>query len=134
MEEGLEGLFEANIRKAESFDDFIGKCVCARYTRSRLQRQVIRILLGIDKWTDLALQRTGAGYVRVLGYNGAGKKHLRAISKTAKLDIVTRLAAVKELPGKKIAQFEFKASALWELISGARVKVDEASTKPVDYS
>ena len=134
MEEGLEGLFTANIRKAESFDDFIGRCVCARYTRSRLQRQVIKILLGIDKWTDLALQRTGAGYVRVLGFNGAGKKYLRAISKTAKLGIVTRLAAVKDMLGKKITQIEFKASTLWELISGARVKNDEACTKPVDYS
>jgi len=134
MDEGLEGLFAANIRKAYSFDDFIGRCVCARYTRSRLQRQVIKILLGIDKWTELALQRTGAGYVRVLGYNPAGKKYLRAISKTAKLNIVTRLAAVKELPYKKIAQIEFKASSLWELISDARVKIDEASTKPVDYS
>ena len=134
MEEGLDGLFTRNIGKTESFDDFIGRCVCARYTKSRLQRQVIKILLGIDKWTDWALQRTGAGYVRVLGYNGTGKKYLRIISKSAELNIVTRLAAIKEPLGKKIAQIEFKASALWELISDSRVKVYEADTKPIDYS
>ena len=134
MEEGLVGLFARNIEKAESYDDFIGKCVCARYTRSRLQRQVLRILLGVDKWTDSALQRSGARYARVLGYNGAGKKYLREYSKTAKLDVVTRLAAVKEPLGKRIAQIEFKASRLWELICGSQIKQREADTKPIDFS
>ena len=134
MEEGLEGLFTGNIEKAESFDDFVGRCVCARYTRGRLQRQVIKILLGIDKWTDLALQRSGARYVRVLGYNDTGKKYLRAISKTAKLKIVTRLAAVKDPLCKLITGIEFRASKLWELISGGRIRVREEDIKPVDYS
>jgi predicted nucleotidyltransferase len=134
MEEGLEGLFLRNIEKAESYDDFIGRCVCARYTRGRLQRQIIRILLGIDKWTDLSIQRLGARYVRILGYNDTGKKYLRDISKTAKLDIITRLAAIKEPLGKRIAQIEFKASKLWELISDSRVKLREADMKPIDYS
>ena len=134
MEEGLEGLFAGNISKAESFDDFIGRCVCARYTRGRLQRQVIKILLGIDKWTDLALQRSGARYVRVLGYNDAGKKYLREISKSAKLKIITRLAAVKDPLGKLITGIEFKASKLWELISGSRIKIREEDTKPVEFS
>jgi len=134
MEEGLEGLFVKNIEKAESFDDFIGRCICARYTRGRLQRQVIKILLGIDKWTDLALQRSGAGYIRVLGYNDTGKKYLRKISKAAKLNIITRLAAVKEPIGKKIAQIEFKASKLWELVTDSGEKIHETDTKPIDYS
>ena len=134
MEEGLVGLFARNIEKAESYDDFIGKCVCARYTRGRLQRQVLKILLGVDKWTDSALQRSGARYARVLGYNGAGKKYLREFSKSAKLNIVTRLAAVKEPLGKKIAQIEFRASKLWELISDSRNKLREADTKPIDFS
>ena len=134
MEEGLNGLFQKNIDKADSFDDFIGRCVCARYTRSRLQRQIIKIMLGIDKWTEWALQRQGARYVRVLGYNSAGKKYLRNNSKTAKLNIVTRLAAIKEPLGKRIAQIEFKASRLWELISESRVRLREADTKPIDFS
>jgi predicted nucleotidyltransferase len=134
MDEGIEGLFLKNIGKAGSFDDFIGRCVCARYTRGRLQRQVIKMLLGIDKWTDWALQRAGAGYARVLGYNAAGKKYLRSISKSAGLKIVTRLAAVREPLGKEIAQIEFRASALWELICGSRVKINEADTKPIDQS
>ncbi|MCL2147063.1 MAG: nucleotidyltransferase family protein, partial [Synergistaceae bacterium] len=134
MEEGLGGLFARNIEKAESYDDFIGRCVCARYTRSRLQRQVMKILLGIDKWTDSAIQRGGARYARALGYNSEGKKYLREHSKTARLNIVTRLAAVKEPLGKKIAQIEFRASRLWELISGSRTKLREADTKPIDFS
>jgi predicted nucleotidyltransferase len=134
MEEGLGGLFARNIEKAQSYDDFIGRCVCARYTRGRLQRQVIKILLGVDKWTESALQRRGARYARVLGYNGVGKKYLREYSKTAKLDIVTRLAAVKEPLGKIIAQMEFRASRLWEVISDSRRNTREADTKPIDFS
>jgi predicted nucleotidyltransferase len=134
MEEGLEGLFIKNIEKAETYDDFIGRCVCARYTRGRLQRQIMKILLGIDKWTESALQRSGAGYVRVLGYNCEGKKYLRENSKTAKLKIITRLAAVNEPLGKRIAQVEFKASRLWELVSGSRIKFREVDTKPIDFS
>lgn len=134
MEEGLHGLFAGNIEKSESYDDFIGRCVCARYTRSRLQRQIIRIMLRIDKWTDLALQRSGARYVRVLGYNDAGKKYLRESSKTAKLDFITRLAAVKEPLGREIAQIEYRASRLWELVSDSRIKCREADMKPIDFS
>jgi predicted nucleotidyltransferase len=132
MEEGIIGLLAGNIEKAESFDDFIGRCISARYTRSRIQRQVMKILLGIDKWTDFALQRSGARYVRVLGYNDMGKKYLRENSKTAKLNIITRLAAMREPLGKKIAEIEFRASKLWELVSDSKIKVREVDMKPID--
>jgi predicted nucleotidyltransferase len=117
MDEGLENLFLKHHSKADSYEDFIGRCVCARYTRNRIRRQTIRCLVGLDRWTALALSRLGPSYVRVLGHNEKGRGLLRARNrgngKTGKaLPVVTRLAAA---PGA-MADLEFRASRLRELL------------------
>ncbi|MDR1379283.1 MAG: nucleotidyltransferase family protein [Synergistaceae bacterium] len=118
MDEGLENLFLKHYAKANSYDDFVGRCVCARYTRNRIRRQTIRCLVGLDRWTAWNLSRLGPSYVRVLGYNERGRSLLRArASKESKngnrtIPVVTRLAAA---PGA-MADLEFRASRLRELL------------------
>ena len=41
MEEEMENLFLKHYTKAVSYEDFIGRCVCARYTRSRLRELLL---------------------------------------------------------------------------------------------
>lgn len=127
VSEGIEGLFLKNIRKADSFDDFIGRCVCARYTRSKLQRLVIRILLGIDRWIGLGLRRLGPPYVRVLGCDCVGRKILREASKFSGIEIITKLASVTSKLGRECANMEFKASDLWEMLVGGKRKEEKSS-------
>jgi predicted nucleotidyltransferase len=118
MDEGIENLFLKHYAKADSYEDFIGRCVCARYTRSRIRRQTIRCLVGVDRWTAWSLSRLGPSYVRVLGHNERGRVLLRARdakgrgNKNRGTRVVTRLAAA---PGA-MADLEFRASRLRELL------------------
>lgn len=115
MDEGLENLFLKHYADAKSWEDFFGRCVCARYTRSRLRRQAIRLLVGLDRWTALALSRRSPPYIRVLGYNARGRDLLRVARKTTSVPIVSRLGAAKGPIAEAAADLEFRASRLWEL-------------------
>ena len=116
MDEGMENLFLKRYKDTASYDDFVESCVCARYTRSRIQRQIVRLLAGVDRWSAAAASRIGAPYARLLGGSERGKKLLRDRARYSDIPIVTRLAAVKDPIGKLTAAAEFRASRLYELL------------------
>jgi predicted nucleotidyltransferase len=137
MEEGFAGLFLKHWRKASSLDDFLGRCVSARYPKSRLQRQVLWLLLGLDRWQNKALQRMGPSYIRLLGATERGLGLVRDMRRRASLPVITHLTrqgpkfqfrsdhelffqpsekAVRLIQSKTLAEFEFKAATLWELL------------------
>jgi predicted nucleotidyltransferase len=117
--EGMENLFLKRYREAASYEDFMGRCVCARYTRSRLQRQASRCLVGVGRWTALALSRAGPPYIRVLGYSPRGRELLRSRRRSQGADqvpVITRLAAASTPAARVLAEIEFRASRLRELL------------------
>ena len=118
MGEGLENLFLKHYTRADSYEDFIGRCVCARYTRGRLQRQIARCLVGLDRETAATLSQSGPPYIRVLGYDDLGRELLRKRRKVdeAMVPVITRLSAAKGAPAQKMAGVEFRASRLRELL------------------
>jgi predicted nucleotidyltransferase len=119
MDEGLENLFLGRYVRAGSYEDFIGRCVCARYTGGRLRRQAARCLAGLDRWTALALSRGGPPYVRVLGFNDRGRALLRARdSRRAPraIPVIARLASASGSLGRLSAALEFRVSRLRELL------------------
>ncbi len=131
MDEGLENLFLKHYASANSWEDFIGRCVCARYTRSRLQRQAIRLLVGVDRWVAQALSRCGPPYVRVLGYDDFGRRLLRLCGKTSSLPVVTRLRAAGDPLARSTADLEFRASRLRELLLPSPDLCHEERRKPI---
>ncbi|MDR2528379.1 MAG: nucleotidyltransferase family protein [Synergistaceae bacterium] len=118
MDEGLENLFLRHWTEADSYEDFIGRCVCARYTRNRLQRQAIRCLAGLSRAEDAALTRFPPPYIRVLGFNERGRTLLRARKRTLEktTPVITRLAAAQGQTARLAAELEFRASRLRELL------------------
>ncbi|MDR3231006.1 MAG: nucleotidyltransferase family protein [Synergistaceae bacterium] len=116
MDEGLENLFLKHCARAHSCEDFIGRCVCARYTRSRIRRQSIRLLVGLDRWTALMLSRCSPPYIRVLGYDERGRELLQASRKTASVPVVTRPGAASDPVARASTDIEFRASRLRELL------------------
>lgn len=116
IDEGMENLFFKRYKDAASYDDFVESCVCARYTRSRIQRQIVRLLAGVDRWSAAAASRIGVPYARLLGSSERGKKLLRDGARYSDIPIVTRLAAVEDPVGKLTAAAEFRASKLYELL------------------
>ena len=112
IDEGIEGLFLKHWKESHGLDDFIGSCVCARYTRSHIRRRLVYILLGLDRWEVLGAIRGGVPYARVLGFNEKGREILR---KSAGVRVITRLAETQGKIEKYFANVEYRASQLYEL-------------------
>ena len=112
IDEGIEGLFLKHWRAAQNLDDFIGRCVCARYTRAHIRRRLVYILLGLDRWEVSGAMREGVPYARVLGFNDKGREILR---RPSGVRVITRLAQAHGRTGKYFADIEYRASQLYEL-------------------
>ncbi|MBQ7559862.1 MAG: nucleotidyltransferase family protein [Synergistaceae bacterium] len=116
IDEGIENLFLKNWRGSKNLDDFIGRCVCARYTRSHIRRRLIYILLGLNKFEALGALRNTAPYARVLAFNQTGRELLKTFSKNSDIKFITRLKDSKSRTEKFFAGLELKASQLYEIL------------------
>lgn len=92
VSEGLENRIIAAAARAETLDALIDEIKTKRYTRARIQRILLSILLGLDA----GLSKKPPEYIRVLGMNGIGKKVLREIKESSAAPIITKAAAFKQ--------------------------------------
>lgn len=131
MDEGIENLFIKNFPRSSSYEDFIGRCVCARYTRSRLQRQTIRLLAGLNRWTAQGLTRCRPPYIRLLGANTTGRQLLRENTSSMQAPLITRLPSASGTLARSVAQLEFNAAKLRELLLPYPNLCREERQKPI---
>jgi|SRR5690625_943984 len=87
MTEGIEHRIKNRIRRHNSYDSFINDIKTKRYTRTRLNRLMISILLNItkDRMEDYVLPDA----VRVLAMNRTGQQYLRQLPEG--LEIITNV-------------------------------------------
>ncbi len=76
VEEGIENRITSCIEEVEKYDDLVVKLSTKRYTKSRIKRMLIHILLGITK-EDITFDRT---VHRILGFSALGKDYLHTLS------------------------------------------------------
>ncbi|MCT4565045.1 MAG: nucleotidyltransferase [Maledivibacter sp.] len=90
--EGLENRLKNGSMRSTSYTELMEYLKTKRYTMTRLQRILIKTILGISK-DDVAVLVKGLGpqYIRVLGFNSKGADLLRMIKKQSKLPIITNL-------------------------------------------
>ncbi|GAA4871266.1 nucleotidyltransferase [Paenibacillus vulneris] len=103
--EVAEGL-EHRIKQSLSFlstdsshivEDLINLLKTKRYTRTKLQRTLLRILLNHTKPKLTAdLLRRGVPYLRVLGFSARGQELLKRMKKTAKVPVVTKVTSLAD--------------------------------------
>ena len=115
MDEGIEGLFLRNWREASGIGDFVGRCVCARYTGAHIRRRIVYMLLGLGREIVRAAMSEGVPYARVLAFTGKGREILRMCRKSSDIPIITRLKDAEGETGKFTAETEYRASQLYEL-------------------
>ncbi len=114
IDEGIENLFLKHWRSSKNLEDFIGRCVCARYTRAHIRRRLIYILLNLNRYEALGALH-GAPYVRILAFNETGREILRNYSKFSNIKFISRFKNARTKREKFFAQLELKASQLYEL-------------------
>ena len=115
IDEGIENLFLKHWQNAKNLEDFIGRCVCSRYTRAHIRRRLIYILLNLNRFEAVGALRTGAPYTRILAFNENGRRILKNYSKNSDIKFITRFKDAESKSEKFFAGLELKASRLYEL-------------------
>lgn len=77
------------------YEDWLSKIKSKQYTRTRIERCLLHILLGLTE-EDITRFRptpgTCAGYARILGFNESSSALLKRMKETATLPVITKLA------------------------------------------
>ncbi|ANS73944.1 nucleotidyltransferase [Paenibacillus yonginensis] len=111
--EGLEYRLQRSLQglSAVSVDALLDALKTRRYTRTKLQRMLVHLLLGHRK-EELSPARLGQGpeYLRVLGFSPTGRQLLARMKQTAALPVLTRTPA-QPYPG---LQLDIRAASLYE--------------------
>ena len=90
--EGLENRLEKAISRTACWDDLLDYVKSKRYPRTRLARQLLHYLLGVQPQLLQQVDREGPPYARVLAFNEAGRKLLHKCRKQASVPLITRVA------------------------------------------
>lgn len=89
VSEGLEFALKKAANSCNTIEELINIISSKRYTKTRIQRILTYVLLGITK-KDIDMSKRSMPYVRVLGFNNRGKTLISRISKSnPKLNIIT---------------------------------------------
>ena len=111
VDEGIENLLQEKIATANNMEQFVSSLTSKRYTRSRIQRMLIHILMNNDKET--IKQAMDINYLRILKMNKTGQNYLNKIKKSCQYPLVTNYSNYFH-PGLEI---EFKATKLLSCLS-----------------
>lgn len=125
VDEGIENLMRKNIMACHSMHDFVNTLTSKRYSRSRIQRTIIHILLNnTRKDVSAALK---LDYLRILKANSSGFSYLKKLRELTSYRIITNFSSHSH-PSLEI---ELKGAALLSMISSANeAHIREIANKP----
>lgn len=120
---GLENRFTKAALKSGNLAELISNIKTKSLTRTRIQRNLLHILLDLTEEEFKKIDKDGPSYLRVLGFNKKGRKILSRLSQNASLPIITRIPNyITEIntnsdnPIEKQLSYEIKADDLYSLL------------------
>ncbi|MFV0441354.1 MAG: nucleotidyltransferase [Lachnospirales bacterium] len=138
ISEGIENRILKASNKFYKISDIINQCTTKRYTKSRLQRAILSIILGINKNSMQEYKSNNlAQYIRVLGYNKNKEYLLKDLVKKSTLPVVVNVnnAFLPPLASKMLEE-EKKFSKIYNLSFNTPKlsKYDEIKSQPIIYN
>lgn len=109
VKEGIENRIYNVLMDVNTFEELITKISTRRYTKNRIRRILINVILEIKDNLD-------EEYIRVLGFSPEGEKYISTLENQVKENIITSL----KNNNSKIGKYELKASYFVALISNNR--------------
>lgn len=94
-EKGLENRLKKRAIHSTNLEEFFNEITSRRYTRGRINRYLVHLLMEVSKDKIKYFNKKGPPYIRILGMNSTGKSLIKKMKETAKLPVLTRPA--KEL-------------------------------------
>ncbi|MGB6369945.1 MAG: nucleotidyltransferase [Atribacterota bacterium] len=90
--EGLENRIKKASLKSYSIEQLINSIKTRRYTRTKIQRIILHLMMNLSKKDTKIFNRYGPLYARVLGFSKKGKTLLRAIKKSSSMPLISKLS------------------------------------------
>src|SRR4030042_982823 len=90
--EGLENRIEKASLKSYTTEQLINAIKTRRYTRTKIQRIILHIMMNLSKGDISIFNKYGPLYARVLGFSKKGKTLLRAIKKNSSTPLISKLS------------------------------------------
>lgn len=107
--EGIENRMLDQIRRSSSLDDFVDKLISRRYPRTRIQRMLCQMLVGLTDFDD-------EHYARLLAASSKGTALLKKIIKESECPVITNINKVQELP--RLLEYDILAADMYNIIAG----------------
>lgn len=107
VNEGIENHLQKQALKFSRYEDFINHSITRRYTKSRIQRTLMNILVNVRK-TDLDIFFPQT-HCRVLGFNQTGRQYLHHLQRSD-----TIITNFKNLP-TSYKQLEYRSTIAYAL-------------------
>ena len=108
VEEGIENKIKKAIYSSNSWQELINKIKTKRYTYNKVNRMLIHIL---TNFTKEEADNITIDYIRVLGFNQKGQKHLNKIKKELTIPIITNYKPNTS----KLLDIELRVTSIYEL-------------------
>lgn len=125
VDEGIENLLKEKIMLVNNMEELVNSLTSRRYTRSRIQRMIIHILMNNTK--DEIIKAMKLDYIRILKMNDQGQAYLNKIKKSCEYQLVTNFSSYHH-PALDI---EFKATKLLSCISNHPHNLIKAEYKSI---
>ncbi len=122
VDEGIENRIIKYISSSISLDELINNIKTKRYTYNKILRMLNYIIVGFKKEDNVYYVKTN--YIRILGFNKAGQKHLNSIKKDIKIPIISNY--------NDILTLENKVTYIYSLITNNNSLIEqEYKNKPI---
>lgn len=125
VDEGIDNRLKKVINKVNSLDSLVKMIKTKRYTYNRIMRMLMHILIGLTKDDKEKLMHNE--YIRILGLNEMGQKHINQIKKDLKIPLVSKFTSVDS----KIKDYELKCASLYQMLTKDDVLEFEYANKPL---
>ena len=117
--EGLENRLKSCISGAEDIDGLIDSVKSKRYTRARISRTLMHLLINLRTTDFETLRETYC--TRVLGFSPTGGKLLRLMSESSAIPVFSNLSRLdKRSPeAARVLKYDMRASDVYALLYGS---------------
>jgi len=90
--EGLENRIKKASLKSCTVEQLINSIKTRRYTRTKIQRIILHLIMNLSKKDVKTFNKCGPLYARVLGFSKKGKTLLRTIKKSSSTPLISKLS------------------------------------------
>jgi len=117
VSEGLENRIIKTAETATTYDELLNGIVSKRYTKTRVQRILIKILLNIKKETLGPCGNLSPAYGRILAFNSKGQELIKKIKKSSEFPLITNINKVSlDEEAKKMLTYDIRATNIYHLL------------------